>query len=242
MRKPRRGQDRDHLPGGKLTGEPVLFHEDGHLFANTLKIGQYSRFVSELIADVFERAYIRVQRPDLKWLIDNVPEVTAPPRYTSLFDLEYAGGGDPPNYIWYQGQLERLADFLTKDQDFPALMEKFEKAFPPGRAPDIDGIIARLETVHPGFSKELGPLKGPSTLLKISPGTCQAPTSETRRSAIVIQNDTNSSLDVTIPDRHKLPVAEHGLRSIFLPVGSSLKLSDDRCLTVRDEPSLAVFK
>jgi hypothetical protein len=242
LSKPRPGMDRDHVPGGKLAGEHVLFHEDGHLIANTLKFLQASPFVNELIANIFCVAYIRSQRPDLKWVLESELDLSAPPRYTSLFDLENAGGGNPANYFWYQGKLERLADFLTKDQDFRTLVEKLEKVFPAGPYPGLEAIIARLEAIRPGFAKELGPLAGPSTLLRIAPAACQEPTNETRESLIVIQNDTDSLLDVTHPDGHKLTVDAHRLRPVRLPIGSSIRLPDDTCLRVRDEPSLAVFK
>jgi hypothetical protein len=235
--------DRDHLPGGKLWNEAVLFHEDGHLIADSsLKIAPHGPFLHELIANVFAAAYIRKQRPDLKWVFENPAEVSAPPRYTSLFDLQYAGGGDPANYVWYQRQLERLADFLVKDQQLPALIEKFEREFPfPGPNPGLEGMIARLDAIRPGFSKELGPLTGPSQLLRIAPEACQDSTNETRGSLIVVQNDTGSSVDIVHPDGHKLTVAPQSVRTFSLPIGSSLKLPDNTCLRARDESSLAVL-
>jgi hypothetical protein len=248
------GADRDHLPGGSLSGENILFHEDGHILSGALQIRSANPFVNELVANIFQMAYIHQQRQDLTWLLEDrrsnsntPPSPTSPaPRYTSLADLDYLYNEvGQQNYFWFQGQLERIADFLVGDQSTPEIIEKLQKAFPAGRRKmqTIEEIDAALETIRPGFLKTAGPLAGPSTINRITPSRCADTNKSGGNSAVVIiKNDKDAPLEIADPQGRKITISANSWRLLLIPVGSAVKLPSGSCFTAREEPSLAVIE
>ena len=234
---------------GFLQHEPTQFHEDGHILADQLKIWSGNSWVNELVAQMFSVAYIRAERPDLNWVIDELFRTRAaetPPRYTSLADLDYlySGVGDT-NYVWFQqAGLGRLADFLVTDQSFPAVIEKLQKAFPAAepKQETLEEISAHLEAIRPGFLKEAGSFAGPTTIPRIMPSACPAMTKGSGQTYIVVRNDTDNLLTVTTLDGRSLRVRAHSWQSLQVPVGTSFKLPDGTCLVARDEPALAIIE
>lgn len=242
--------DRDHGPGGVLEGEGVLFHEDGHILASSLRIRSGNEFVNELIAHIFRAGYINAERQELRLPEDRKAAIrdarrSNPPRYTSLADLDYLYDGvGPSNYYWFQGWLGELAEFLVQDQNFPILIEKLQKAFPVSEAKQetLEAIDARLETIRPGFLRAAGTLAGPTTIPRITPSTCHESSKGPGPSTLVIDNRTDDPLAVTFPNGHTNAVPAHTWRvARNMPVGSALKLPNGTCLVVRDEPTLAVI-
>ena len=246
-RQPPPGIDRDHAFGGVLVAEHVLFHEEGHILAGRLKIMRGpNHLVDELLASAFAASYIAVERPDLNRYLEGwraAPPVPSP-RYTSLADLDYLGNGvGMQNYSWLHAELWRLAAVLVKGQSFPNLIEKIQKSFPAseGRALMIEEIVARLERIQPDFLKGAGSLTDPSTITQIQPSTCPEATKGSVRSQLVVRNDSNEPLDITLANGRTWTVAAHSWRTRDIPVGSALKLPDGACLVARDEPTLAVI-
>jgi len=240
------GADRDHIPGGVLAGEHVIFHEDGHILAAASQIRAGNAFVNELIANIFEMVYIHQQRPDLNWLLEDRRSGKRPaPRYTPLADVDYlyAEVGQQ-NYFWFQWQLERIADFLVGDQSLPALVEKLQNAFPPSRqrVQTLEEIDEALETIRPGFLKAARALVGPSTIQRITPSARPEAVKSVGHSApVIVRNNTDAPLETTRPNGQKLTVPAHSWTRYPISEGSSIKLPDGSCLTAREEPSLAVI-
>jgi len=232
-----------------LLHEPAAFHEVGHIIAYRLNIRSGNQFVNELVAQMFAVAYMKAERPDLNWVLDNLRDgrtTQTAPRYTSLADLDYlyTAVGDA-NYVWFQqAGLGRLAYFLVIDQSFPAVIEKLQKAFPTADAKQetIEDISRHLEGIRPGFLKEAGSLAGPTTIPSISPSACPELTKGGGRSYLVVRNNTADSLALTNLDGpNSLSIPAHSWRTLNVRVGALLKLRDGTCLVARDEPSLAVI-
>jgi len=244
---------------------PAPFHEDGHILARRLKMVSAHPFVNELIAQIFSVAYMKTERPDM-WVVDdlgagrwkgavlNDPNYT--PRYTSLADVDYLNPWmGTQNYLWFEGRLGRLADFLTKDQAFPALIEKLQRAFPGGQqqVKTLEEISRLLESLRPGVLKVAGALVGPSTIPRITPSVCPGQAKGGGESRIVVRNDTADPLTVINLDGNDIFLNGHPPQeSKILPqyqnwisysvrAGTSLKLPDGSCLVARDEPTLAVI-
>jgi hypothetical protein len=204
--QPPSGADRDHAAGGILQGEQGLFHEDGHVLAYFLKILSANDFVNELIANMFMDAYIGAQRPDLNFVLVDQRSGRVKvdgPRYTSLADLDYLyyRVGEA-NVYWFQWYLGRLADFLVRDQNFPSVVAKLQKAFPAGevRPMTLDEINGRLASIRPGFLEAAGPLAGPTTIPRIAPSDCPEPKSGDRSSYVVVHNQTADSIELKSPN------------------------------------------
>lgn len=243
-RRPFPGADRDHIAGGILHNEHVLFHDDGHILADAVKIKTRNKSVDELVATVFMAMYITAERPDLDfalWRHRNFPP--DPQRYTALADLDYLDGAMiAPNQIWYLRHLAWLSDSLTKGQRFPRVIKKLQQAFStPARREMPEEINARLESVWPGFAKIAGSLAGPSTLLRATAAACQESTKGSPYSHIVIQNETGAPVTVTLPNDRKDSISEHTWSRFTVRLGEAIKLPDGTCLVGREEPTLTVI-
>ena len=232
-------------------GEQIAFHEAGHLFAHLLKISSNNAFLDELVPQIFSAAYIRAERPNLTYLLERpfpTPQPTPPVRYTSLVDLNFLRGGmGAQNYFWFQGNLFRLADFLVKDQSFPAIIEKLRAAFPVDPSGEhqqpLEEIVAHLEGVRPGFIKKVAPLTGPTTITRIMPSPCPVPPEKDGAgSLLVVRNDTADPLAVIPPDGRTRRIPAHMWRSYFVMMGAPLKLPGGTCLVARNEPTMAVIE
>jgi hypothetical protein len=247
--QPPPGADRDHSAGGILQGEHTLFHEDGHILTDYLKIWSANRFVNELTAGMFMAAYIGAQRPDLNFLLEGRRSGPQPAlmRYRTFADLDYlyARVGQA-NYFWFQWHLERLADFMVKGQDFPRVVEKLQKAFPAAETKrmTIEEIGARLDRIRPGFLEMAGPLVGPTSIPRIMPSACPEPPKAGKLSFIVVHNDTANPLEVSfpdIPDKWKDIIPAHEPHGYRVNAGASVKLPDGTCLVAQNEPTLALI-
>ena len=82
------GADRDHSNGGILDGEQILFHDDGHILADALKIHTNNKSIQEFVAGIFMIAYIRAQRPDMNFIVERLERIlagsTASLKYSSI--------------------------------------------------------------------------------------------------------------------------------------------------------------
>jgi len=160
-----------------LPGEYVTFHEAGHVFAmRGLNIRSGNRWVNEMIANMFMAAYIQRKRPDLTENMQRRAHQTKM-RYTSLADLDYIYGDvGLQNYLWFQEELTRVAEFLVADQKLADVAAKLQQAFPASKQKQetLARIIEHLETIRPGIRRILGELDGPATLPAIQPTSCTA--------------------------------------------------------------------
>jgi len=231
-----------------LGAEAVTFHEAGHIFADALKIDG-NTFVGEFLANVFMAGYIRAARPDLVFMLNGpLPEMKAP-RYTSGGDLNYLEANLPPeNYLWFEMQLQRLADFCVKGRSFGAVVENLAVAFPAVHSRHVNILEAsnRLEALFPGFKASAGLIAEPPTITRVNLSTCSdsPKTPAAERKLIVVRNDTAARLEFTKFDGTKLLVDAYAWRRIAVPAGTSLQISDGRCLAVggTDDPVLAVIE
>jgi hypothetical protein len=239
------GADPDHAVGGVLQGEHIVFHEDGHILADSLGISS-NAFINELIPGIFMVAYIHAERPDLNFVLEDRRSGKEPlaNRYTTLADFTYVGARmETANYIWFQWHFERLADFIVKDQDFPTLIQRLQKSFPVGQKQlSTDQVLARLEGFRPGFLAKAGALAGPTTLPRILPSACQEQTAEGRPSQLAVKNDTSDLINVSFPDGYNAKLPANSSWSYRVKAGWVLKLSNGRCLVAGEEPSIAVIE
>jgi hypothetical protein len=234
-------------PKSKTPGEHIAYHEAGHIFAHSLKIQSGNAFVNELVAQIFMTAYIKENRPDLKWLLpDPAPSgFKDAPRYSSLADLDYIYMGVGfQNYVWFQYQLQRVAHFLVIGQKFPIVIQKLRHEFPSDtqKQETIQQIVAHLDKVRPGVGEILGPLAEPTTLPSLRPSACSKQALQaTTKSVIAIRNDSDRPLALAPPEGATRTIAAGAWDTFELISGQSLKLPDGTCLLAGDAPSLAVI-
>ena len=132
-------------------------HEVGHLVARDLGITATSSWINELIANVVMAGYVRAERPDLAGFQSGLPPRFADAgRYRRLaeFDTLYFSMGQF-NYLWFQFQIARIADYLAADTDFTTLIAGFGREFPaaaPRRRLPPDAALQRLERIRPGVT------------------------------------------------------------------------------------------
>jgi hypothetical protein len=232
----------------KLPGEYILFHEAGHNFARRLGIDSGNSWVNELIANMFMAAYIQEKRPDLMWVSEG-PEAhdfKPIPHYTSLRDLDYLyyEGVGAPNYVWYQLEIQLLAQFLVKGQSFPEVVRLLKTAFPAvaHTQETLEQVAAHLDTIRPRSADVLKPLYGPSIVRQIRPVACRPgqESATTGRAIVAVRNDTMHPIVVTSPDGTHETLAPARWDTFSLPSAGVLKLSDDRCILAEDTSVLAV--
>lgn len=231
-----------------LAAEAVSFHEAGHIFADSLKLDG-NTFVSEFVANIFMAGYIRAARPDLTFMLNGPFAGMKTPRYTSGGDLNYLEGNIPPeNYVWYELQLQRLADFCLKGRDFGVVVQKLAAAFPAVHPRHVNIVEAstRLEAMFPGFKTAAGLIAEPPTITRIKPSPCKdLPNGPAAKwQLVVVRNDTASRLDLTKPDGSKTQVDAYAWRRYALPAGASVRMSDGRCLAAGEagDPVLAIIE
>jgi hypothetical protein len=152
--------------------EAISFHEAGHIFAASLGIWSGNPFVNELIANVFATGLIRAGHPQYAFMTAGPPSTFPAPRYTSLADLDYlyfAVG--MTNFGWFQMKLNELSALLLDEREFSGVIEDLKGAFPAAEAQTlpVEKILARIETLRPGFTTAAGPLAGPTTLARTNP-------------------------------------------------------------------------
>jgi hypothetical protein len=243
------GADDDHKPGGLLQNEWVLFHEYAHLLAIfRLNILSGNYWINELVAGIFTTSYIAQSRADLAFVLQERRKNSRPARYryTSLADLNYLGafGMDPQNYgNWFQFHLERLADFLTRDQPLPAVVAKLQTDFPEDdiKFETPDELIKKLSRIRPGLLDAVaGPLAGPLTLAANTPIACtDASPDRTRTTSVSIHNRRSEPIVVTFSGgttRTIQPQTNATLYNVY--PGAPIKLSDGRCIVPRADPTL----
>ena len=240
------GADPEHAAGGILQNEQVLFHEYGHMLAGALKIGAGNAFFNELVANIFGVAYIQANRPDLSWLLEDWRSgVRTPPRYTSLADFDYLYSGvGLQNMYWFQWQLSRLADFLTRGQTLPIVVEKLQRTFPsnnPNKL-SLDYIDAGLEAIRPGFLKVAGVLAEPTTIARIMPSECRETPKHGGSSYVVIRNGNAAPLEIVQANGQKDSIPARSWSRYVLVVGAAIRLPDGSCLIGRADPSLAIIE
>lgn len=233
-------------PQLKTPGEYIAYHEDGHEFAYALGINSGNNFVNELVANVFMAAYIDAKRPDLRFVFKG-PPTSEHPRYTSLADLDfvYADGVGFQNYVWFQWQLQRVADYLVTKQAFSVVIGNLRTEFPAAaqKQETLDKIVARLDRIRPGVSGMLGSLAGPTTLPPLHPAPCTKPPAvKARPSVVAVRNETGYPLVLATPDGRRKTIRAGGWDSFALRSGESLKLPNGACLFGPGESALAVIR
>jgi hypothetical protein len=145
----------------------IGYHELGHGYTNALGIRPHTRWFSELLAMYMAYAFLARMRPPLArgWEAMLQAKLEGPaPAHTSLADFErlYIRVG-PENYVWYQAAFAQQAAevFGVHGLGFVA---RVREAFPAGGAQlDSDAVVARLETIHPGFRAWADRLNVPRT-------------------------------------------------------------------------------
>lgn len=221
--------------------ETALFHESGHIFANEISI-QGGGFINELVPNVFAAAYIRAVRPELAFVLDGAP-TGMKPRYTSWEDLLYLRETvGLENYLWFQMELQGLADWCVRTYGFAQAVEAFHKAFPGGRSYQvpIDGTIVKAEAVLPGFAKAASRVPANSGMRRLSAGPCGKSESGGPQSILVVRNDTNEAIDLAFPER-TVRVDAGAWRRLGTSRGTVVRLSGGKCLVVAEEPGFAVL-
>jgi hypothetical protein len=228
-------------------GEDITYHEAGHNFAYAAKIWSANQWVNELIANMFASAYVEAKRPDLEQLRKaNESAATEKPRYTSLRDLDYVYVGVGfQNYVWFQMQMAKLADFLVAGQDFSTVVMRLRAEFPSEgqKQETLDRIAVHLERVRPGATEFLKPLMGPSALAILKSSSCPASGGDKNAQPIpvAVRNDSGSALEVVDPDDGKITIATQTWKTFYLRPGTFLKLPDGTCIVQGNEPALAVI-
>jgi hypothetical protein len=247
--------------GQRLPGERILFHEVGHMFAAPLKLYSSNGFINELIANVFLAAYIRTERPDQISALDGPPADRPFPLYATLADLIYLAGAyqrPSADYGWIQAHSQRLAGILLGDQKLLDVIHQFQAALPADWASQktAEQIISRLEGVRPDVRKILGPFGAPSTITRTTPSACRESTKKDSSSGsgpLVVQNDTDAPLILTIPEGRRIQfwppgnanaIPAHSWRRYYARAGDEvlLKLADGGCLVAGVEPTLAIIE
>jgi hypothetical protein len=228
-----------------LAAEAVLFHEAGHIFASHLGIWSGNHFVNELIANVFMAGFIGAGHPEYAFMTAGVPSRVSTPRYTTLADLDYlyvAVGAR--NYGWFQVKLQQLAKLLVEGREFPDVVRSLKAAFPAAEKTPlpVNQVVARLEKIHPGFTKAAGVLAGPTTLPRVSPSPClDVPPRPGDRTILIVRNRSEERLSVKTEDGRAIEIPAGEFRQIQGKSGEQVKLSGNTCLRMGSEPGLAVI-
>lgn len=151
---------------GRMT-DLIGYHELGHGYTGAYGIRPHTRWFSELLATYMAYAFLHRMRPPLArgWEAMLQAKLEAPaPAHTSLADFErlYIRVG-PENYNWYQAAFARQAAEVFHAQGL-GFLTRVREAFPAGGEQlDSDAVLARLETIHPGFRAWADRLNAPRT-------------------------------------------------------------------------------
>jgi hypothetical protein len=224
-------------------GDHLSFHQDGHFFADALKIKSTSKSLYELVPAIFMVAYIQEARPDVKTL-DRLRTVDSQPlpRYTSWADFDdYPGGMGTPNHNWFLNQLARVADVLALNQHFPTLMQNVRSEFPAGAAKQEspEDIKAHLIRINPAFKPPQERLFAPTTIPPAAKTTCDQSNTGSNGSFLLIRNNRPEPLTVLQSETTRFVVPPYQLRVQVGPVGTVFRVSGDTCFTIGDEPTIA---
>ncbi len=229
-----------------ILAESISFHELGHLFADKAGIGSRTPWLNELVANIFAQGYIAAHQPALIAYISPPPPDSLSPRYTSLADLDYLYEGVSfSNYAWFQFHLNRLGAFVARTRGLRQVVEELKIEFPAATT----GLLAlpealrRLELVAPGFTDALGPLSKPTTIARVKVSSCvDAVKGRGGLTFLVIDNRTSRDIAVTQGGKVPIRVIAGKWRRLSVEVGEMVALSNQSCLAVRNEPSLAVIE
>lgn len=153
----------------------IGFHELGHGYTTAYGVQTHARWFSEFMATYMAYAFLERMRPPLArgWEAMLQAKLDAPrPTHTSLatFDSLYIRVG-PENYNWYQAAFALQAAEVFRAEGL-GFLPKVRAAFPvqPG-APRLSGdeVMARLETLHPGFRAWADRLAAPPEATQAAP-------------------------------------------------------------------------
>lgn len=235
-----------------LQGEPVLFHEYGHILAHRLGIGGVANGqIEELVANIIMSSYVRVERPDLLavWESLRAAAVTTP-RYTALVDYDYLGAAiDSASAQWLQYQMIGIAFAVTENQRFSELVPKLRQEFPLATTRRDGGadLAARLGRISTGFqvSSWVSPL-GPTTVTPATPVACasaSSPGAEMGRLTIVNTTANPMTMTFTLANRRDasgtIPAGE--FRTLSNPVGLLVKIVGGACYVIRENPTVTTI-
>jgi hypothetical protein len=244
------GADQDR---GILGDESILYHEDGHILADAVKIHTRNKSIQEMVAALFEIAYIRAERPDFNYRLEHFRSQLASTttlKYSSIADFDYLAVTpllSVKEHFWFMPRLAAVAASVTAGQSLPAIVEKLQNAFPPvaGRW-HPETILSRLETTWPGFSKTAGLLAGSSILQRVTPSACQENAKDTPKNAgfsyIVVQNSTSEPISLTLPKGEKVTLLADSWNTYRVTQGESIEFVDAKCLHGTEQPTLAVIQ
>lgn len=135
----------------------IGLHELGHVFTRRYGIAPPNLWLDELLATAFAHAFMAGARPALLPLWSGAMQGyldAVQPAHRTLQDFErlYFRVGSF-NYVWYQAQFQQRVATLHAAQGLAALAA-LRDAFPPPPPPvrpDPDTLLARLETLAPGW-------------------------------------------------------------------------------------------
>ncbi|HEX6038099.1 hypothetical protein [Longimicrobium sp.] len=136
----------------------IGYHELGHGYTTAYGIQTHARWFNEFMATYMAYAFLDRMRPPLARGWEAMLRARldgARPAHTSLaaFDSLYIRVG-PENYNWYQAAFALQAAEVFRAEGL-AFLPRLREAFPvqPPGTPRLGGdeVVARLETLHPGF-------------------------------------------------------------------------------------------
>jgi hypothetical protein len=149
-------------------------------------------------------------------------------------------------------QLSRVAYDMMRNQTFASLIKGFQKEFPPGVAPPVhpDDIKAVLKRISPQLDLT-DSLLGPTTITAARTITCEESKPTNRLSVLVVRNDRTDPITVRAVGQVPVPVSMFGRNDESITIGPRSKgwlarmgviyrLPDGSCVTVRDEPTIAI--
>ena len=230
----------DFTDDPELLTENISFHELGHLYAHYTDMEIGDNLVAELYANIFMAAYVRAQRPDMLVFLQGPSRKLPPERYTSLEDLQYiADGVGFTNYGWFHFQIYRMADLLLKDKPLPQLLAELKKTFNDPIQRPFKDVAARLETIRPSISKEMGDLWKPTTIPGAQPKPCKETARSGKDSDLVVLNLSPKTVTVTSGKDAPVDVPPNAWSTFYGHPGELLKLDTGACYVFTGEPLIA---
>lgn len=154
----------------------LTVHELGHGLAhvNGLNVSDTDASITEIIANMLMAGFILDEMPEMKRLLDGVPNGFSPtePYQLSDFDYFYVTLG-LQNYAYFQFVFAKTAGFMVSHKPISELMPAMVEAFRPGANYLPDANLARLEQIVPGAAASLAGLAGESRVASTAIVSCR---------------------------------------------------------------------
>jgi len=154
----------------------LTVHELGHGLAhvNGLNVNDTDRSITEIIANMLMAGFIYDEMPEMKRLLEGVPNGFAPTEKYQLsdFDYFYVTLG-LQNYAYFQFVFAKAAGHMIRHKPLSELMPAMVKAFQSGAYFLPRANIDRLETIVPGTAATLDGLAGESRVAETAVVSCR---------------------------------------------------------------------